>query len=116
MLSADGRLFPDLQQDRFDKWTGNWSKWWGRWARHDLGIKDRRRVFHSFRHSFKAACRRAGIQEETHDLLTGHRGAGVGRSYGRAEYSAELVKTLAKAMRRIEYKGAGMAAVRPWKA
>lgn len=114
-LNEGGRLFPDLEQDQFDNWTGNWSKWWGRWGRQRLGIKDRRRVFHSFRHSFKAACRRAGIKEETHDLLTGHGGEGGGRSYGREEYSAELVKTLAKAIRKIDYKGAGMAALRPWK-
>ena len=115
-LDKGGRLFPDLEQDQFDNWTGNWSKWWGRWGRQRLGIKDRRRVFHSFRHSFKAACRRAGIQEETHDLLTGHGGEGVGRSYGREEYSAELVKTLAKAVRKIEYKGAGVAEVELWRA
>lgn len=113
-LKGTGRLFPDLQQDQFGKWTGNFSKWWGRWAR-GLGIIDRRKVFHSFRHTFKAACRRAGVQEETHDLLTGHSGAGVGRSYGRAEeYSAELVATLAKALRKIEYKSGGLFAVEPW--
>jgi integrase len=113
-LDKRGRLFPDLRQDQFGKWTGNFSKWWGRWAR-GLGVTDRRKVFHSFRHSFKAACRRGGIQEETHDLLTGHQGAGVGRSYGRAEYSPELVKTLAKAMRKIEYKAAGIdAAISKW--
>jgi integrase len=113
-LDKGGRLFPDLRQDQFDKWTGNFSKWWGRWAR-GLGITDRRKVFHSFRHTFKAACRRGGIQEETHDLLTGHQGTGVGRSYGRAEYSPELVKTLAKAMRKIGYSGAKVAAVGPWR-
>jgi integrase len=31
-LSEGGRLFPDLEQDQFDSWTGNWSKWWGRWG------------------------------------------------------------------------------------
>ncbi len=106
-LDKGGRLFPDLRQDQFGKWTGNFSKWWGRWAR-GLGIKDHRKVFHSFRHTFKAACRRAGIQEETHDLLTGHQGASVGRSYGRAEYTPELVKTLAKAVRKIEYRETGL--------
>jgi integrase len=112
-VDKGGRLFPGLQQDQFGKWTGNFSKWWGRWAR-GLGITDRRKVFHSFRHTFKAACRRAGIQEETHDLLTGHRGAGVGRSYGRADYSPELVKTLSKAIRKIEYKGGGLTTLKPW--
>jgi integrase len=113
-LAKSGRLFPDLQQDQFDKWTGNFSKWWGRWAR-GLGIADRRKVFHSFRHTFKAACRRAGIQEEVHDLLTGHQGAGVGRSYGRAEdYSDGLVATLAEALRKVEYKDAGLSIVKAW--
>lgn len=114
-LDKSGRLFPDLQQDQFDKWTGNFSKWWGRWAR-GLGITDRRKVFHSFRHTFKAACRRAGIQEEVHDLLTGHQGAGVGRGYGRPEeYSGELVATLATALQKVEYKSGGLSAVRAWK-
>jgi integrase len=31
-LDKDGRLFPDLRQDHFGKWTGNFSKWWGRWG------------------------------------------------------------------------------------
>lgn len=112
-LDKSGRLFPDLKPDQFEKQTGNFSKWWGRWAR-GLGVTDRRKVFHSFRHAFKAACRRAGIQEETHDLLTGHRGAGVGRSYGRADYSPALVKTLSKAVGKIEYKGAGVRSVKAW--
>lgn len=61
-------------------------------------------MFHSFRHTFKAACRRAGIHEETHDLLTGHRGTGVGRSYGRmAGHSAEMVKTLFDAIGKVRY-------------
>ncbi len=39
-----------------------------RYARkHD--ITDRRKVFHSLRHSFKTACRRAGIRKESHDAL-----------------------------------------------
>lgn len=113
-VARGGRLFPDLKPDQFDNWTGNFSKWWGRWAR-ALGIVDRRKVFHSFRHTFKAACRRAGLQEEVHDLLTGHAGAGVGRGYGRAEeYSDELVSTLAAALQKVEYTGEALSAVRPW--
>jgi integrase len=115
-VAAGGRLFPDLKADQFDNWTGNFSKWWGRWAR-GLGLTDRRKVFHSFRHGFKAACRRAGIQEEVHDLLTGHTGAGVGRGYGRAEeYSDELVATLAGALQKVEFSGEALSAVRPWAA
>jgi integrase len=112
-LDSSGRLFPDLRQDQFGKWTGNFSKWWGRWAR-DLGVTDRRKVFHSFRHCFKAACRQAGIAEEQHDLLTGHRGTGVGRSYGRTDaYGAELVQALAQAVAKVQYK-ADLSAVQVW--
>jgi integrase len=102
-LGEGGRLFPDLQQARYGKWTVGYSKWWGRWARSN-GVEDRRKVFHSFRHTFKAACRRGGIHEETHDLLTGHKGVGVGRSYGRAAgYSPEMVKTLFDAISKVTY-------------
>ena len=76
-----GFLFPDLKPDQHGVLTGNFSKWWGHHAR-GRGIDDHRKVFHSFRHGFKQACRAAGIGEEVHDALTGHSGGGVGRSYG----------------------------------
>src|SRR5437763_17084651 len=60
--------------------TGNWSKWWARYTA-DLGITNPRKVFHSFRHTFKRACRAARIEEELHDALTGHTSASVGRRY-----------------------------------
>jgi integrase len=71
--AVDERLFPDLKQDRFGKWTQNWSKWWGRYARDQAKIDDPRKVFHSFRHTFKHACRASGIPEDIHDALTGPR-------------------------------------------
>ena len=94
----DTRVFPKLKQDRYDKWTVSWSRWWGRYARDVAGIEDRRKVFHSFRHSFKSACRRAGIEEETHDALTGHTGGGIGRDYG--DYP---LQPLREALARLQY-------------
>lgn len=114
-LDANGHLFPDLKEARWGKRTVGFSKWWGRWAR-DLGITDRRKVFHSFRHAFKAACRRAGINEEMHDLLTGHSGGGVGRSYGRAaSQSHDLVKVLAGEIAKVSY-AADLSKVPVWSA
>jgi integrase len=111
-VKSDGRLFPALKADQFGKWTGNFSKWWGRWAR-GLGVQDRRKVFHSFRHSFKLGCRRARIEEEIHDRLTGHSG-GVGRGYGGAAGNAgELVTTLAEAIGKVRYS-ADLSAVPAW--
>ena len=80
--------------------TGNWSKWWARYT-DDLGITDPRKVFHSFRHSFKDACRAARIGEELHDALTGHSSASVGRTYG----TGMPLEVLAEAVAKISYKG-----------
>ncbi|AWN35141.1 site-specific integrase [Methylobacterium radiodurans] len=59
-----------------------WTKWFGRY----LGVHvvdSAAKTFHSFRHTFKRACREAGLSEEVHNALTGHAGGGVGRRYGR---------------------------------
>jgi integrase len=80
--AGDMLLFPELRADRYGKRTGNWSKWFGRYLRNEVGIKDARKVFHSFKHTFKSACRRAGVEEELHDALTGHVSGAVGRAYG----------------------------------
>ena len=77
-----GPLFPDLKPDIKGNTTGNWSKWWGRYQRNKLGIKDKRFVFHSFRHTFKSRCREAGLEKYIHDQLTGHASKDVSDDYG----------------------------------
>lgn len=97
--ARDDRLFPKLASER-DEVTAAWSKWWGRYARQH-GISDRRKVFHSFRHTFKDACRAAGIEEAIFDTLQGHRGAGVSRSYG----LGYPLSVLASAISKVSYPG-----------
>lgn len=97
--AKDVHLFPDLKPDQFSKRTGNWSKWYGRYVR-NLGIEDPRKVFHSFRHGFKAACREAEIEEEVHDGITGHAGGGEGRQYAKGKIS---MRVLNKAMEQISF-------------
>ena len=58
-----------------------WSHSWMQYQR-GIGLTDPRKVFHSFRHTFKGACRSARIEEEVHDALTGHRPFFSGRGYG----------------------------------
>jgi integrase len=61
-------------------------KAWTKWFRHYLAahmVDHPAKTFHSFRHTFKRACREAGLSEEIHHALTGHSGGGVGRRYGR---------------------------------
>jgi integrase len=59
-----------------------WTKWFGRYLGRHV-VDHPAKTFHSFRHTFKRACREAGLSEEIHHALTGHSGGGVGRSYGR---------------------------------
>ena len=97
------RLFPDIKTDRMGVLTGNWSKWWGRYMRKTIGITDKRKVFHSFRHTFKDACRAAGIGQEIHDALTGHAdGHNEGRSYGAEPHP---LRPLADDIRKVRYAG-----------
>ncbi len=84
------QLFPDLRKDTKDKLTGHWSRWFGRYQR-DLGITDRKKVFHSFRHTFKDACRRARIPIDVHDAITGHSGRTVADDYGSGSYPLEVM-------------------------
>lgn len=87
---SDGFVFPELAHDPADveAATRQFSKWWGSWCMANAPVKGegidepRVKVFHSFRHSFKRACR-GKIETEIHDLLTGHKGnGGEGRAYG----------------------------------
>jgi hypothetical protein len=105
---GDARLFPQLRPSVSGQVTGNWSKWWGRYT-DGLGITDPRKVFHSFRHTFKRACRAARIEEELHDALTGHTSASVGRSYG----SGVPLDVLAEAIAKVSYKGLDLSFMHP---
>jgi integrase len=78
---GETRLWPELTKSARDSYSTEFSKWYGRHAR-GLGITDPRKVFHSLRHTFKAACRRARIDPALHDLMTGHASGSVGAAYG----------------------------------
>ena len=93
--TKEGRLFPDLERDARGKTTAAWSKWWGRYCT-KICLNDPRKVFHSFRHTFKDACRAAGIEEAIHDALTGHAASHVGRSYGQGFPLSVLAEAIAK--------------------
>ncbi len=95
------RIFPALKADCHKSLTGNFSKWWGRYVREVVGITDKRKVFHSFRHAFKDVCRNSGIHQEIHDAFTGHAGGNVGSTYG----SGASPGRLAEEMTRVRYQG-----------
>jgi integrase len=96
----DGRfLFPALKPNPRGKFGGYFSTFFSGYLRRCVRITDPRKVFHSFRHTFKDLCRRAGIDEAVHDALTGHTSPHAGRRYGNEHYPLE---PLFAAMERFE--------------
>ena len=95
-------LFPHLKANTRGKLGGYFSNFFSGYLRQKVKISDSRKVFHSFRHTFKDACRQVGIEEAVHDALTGHTGKSVGRKYGNEQYPLE---PLFEAMERYEIAG-----------
>jgi len=57
------------------------------------------RVWLAFRHTFKDACRDAGLSDEVHDRLTGHATENVGGSYG----TGHSLVALNEAIRKVRF-------------
>ena len=98
---GDKRLFPGLSPDSKGTLTGNFSKRFGRHLRVRLKITDRRKTFHSFRHTFKDACRAEGIENVISDALQGHSSGTVSGTYG----TGYPLPVLAAAMGKVQYPG-----------
>jgi integrase len=98
-------LFPLLTPGPKGGFGEAWSKWFGRFKR-ALGITNRASVFHSFRHGYKDALRRASVSEDVNDALTGHASASIGRSYGAKDMVRRFgMGTLADAVGKVAYPG-----------
>lgn len=107
----DAPLFPGFELNRADKRSGAWSKWFNRYLRGDCGVDDTRKVFHSFRHTFKDACRNSDVAEDHHDQLTSHasRGRNAGRGYG----VGLSLDTLDRSMQKVCYRGLDLSHLYP---
>jgi integrase len=101
------RLFPDLVRDSKRRWSGNWSKFWGRFARAEIGITDKRKVFHSLRHTFKDLLRETECDGKVSDVLMGHSDGSMGSKYGSAPGNYPLAP-LFKAIKGINLIRAGI--------
>ncbi|WP_046863663.1 site-specific integrase [Microvirga massiliensis] len=96
-----GQIFPNLKPNREGRLTQAYSKKFARYC-DAIGMKDKRKVFHSFRHTFKDTCRKAKLGEEIHDALTGHAKDSEGRNYG--SFGIDL-ENRADAMNRLQFAG-----------
>jgi integrase len=95
-----------------------WTKWFTRYLR-KAGVEDERKVFHSFRHSFKDALRAADVGEDLNDALCGQKNSSVGRSYGAKQKSGakDIVRRfgmerLKSAVYAAEYEGLQLSQVK----
>jgi integrase len=100
LRSVEGRmLFPELKPDKHGKLTSAFSKAWRRYCDR-IGVYVPQKTFHSFRHTFEDAGRRARVPEEIRDALTGHASGGIGRMYG----DGVPLEVLAEEIARINYE------------
>jgi len=91
------RVIPERLREDFD---GRTIITRGLGTREKAGVQDTRLVFHSTRHSFADALRRAGVPEDTRDALLGHSSGGkIGRSYG----TGYTMRQLQEAVARVNY-------------
>lgn len=91
-----------LKADRYAKFSSGYSKAFMKYLRKDLGITHPQKVFHSFRHNFRDACREAKLDEEISDALMGHTDSGrQGRDYG----SDFPIRRLQEEICKIKYPG-----------
>jgi len=78
--SAGLRLFPNWKRGE-DGYSSGFSKWFGRFLA-SVDLNDLRLVFHSFRHGFKDALRRAMVEQRIQDAIMGHEQEHVSSDYG----------------------------------
>lgn len=92
-------LFSDVRRDKNGKWGDSTSKWFSRKVK-KLDLVGRKLSFHSFRHTFEDALRRAELHDTPiGNAITGRWSAGVSKTYG-TKYSIEQLKS---AVEKVNY-------------
>jgi integrase len=90
------RLFPDWEpEDKINRW-------FLRTYREEMGVTDKRKVFHSFRHTLKTALARYGVNRDVSDLITGHKDQSVGGIYI-GDAAVTMVQAMADGLNRVDF-------------
>lgn len=100
---------PHIFTSKYDsqqKLAHEYSKWFGRYLDR-IGLDIPGVVYHSFRHNFISACRKANIIKEVHESFTGHKPQDVGGKYGRHERLMDFLKAEIDRVEYEELKGVG---------
>ena len=96
------QLFPDLKENRVGKQTKEASRRINRIIDRHVST-DRRLVFHSLRHAFKAKGNDAGLSDRTLDQICGHAPINTGGRYG----AEPRIRTVNEALHRIDFSCIG---------
>ncbi|QDZ08077.1 site-specific integrase [Sphingomonas panacisoli] len=96
--AGHSQLFPDLKENKVGKRTKEASQRINRIIDRHVA-RDRRLVFYSLRHTFKAKGNDAGITDRTLDQICGHAPLTTGGRYG----LAPRIRTLHRELHRIDY-------------
>jgi integrase len=94
------RLFPELAMASTGYFSDNFSKWFAHFL-DKIGIADKRKNFHSFRHSFRDALREAEIPQDRVRELGGWSSGSTEDDYG----SGTRPSTLAREIAKVRYAG-----------
>ena len=84
------------------KLAGAFSKWWGRFT-DEQWITDPHKTFHSLRHCFTDALRRAKVEPELRSQLLGHSAGNMTARYG----TGHDMNALRDAVNAVSYGGIG---------
>jgi integrase len=90
------QLFPDFNLDSTGYYSRKISRWFNEQLLAELGIKEKGLTFHSLRHSFKDAARRAGIREQYSMAICGHDEGTTASKYGDGFRAQDLAPEIAK--------------------
>lgn len=99
--SGNKRLFPELARDKYGYFS-EVSKWFGRFLQ-KAGVKQQRVTFHSLRHNYRDALRRAMLPRDVIVALGGWSGDGVDDDYGND--ATAFVPVLAASVAKVSYPG-----------
>lgn len=102
------RLFPDIERGANGKLGHNFSKWFRRFQR-SLGIKDKKLVFHSFRHTLAVALENAEVEESIANALCGWKGKSMYERYGKGR----TVENLYSHLKKVAYPGLDLSHLYP---
>ncbi|MEQ9490089.1 MAG: site-specific integrase [Alphaproteobacteria bacterium] len=100
--NPESRLFPEIKPGKNGIWSDNFSKWWGRYTK-KIGVHSPGTVFHSFRHNFTDALRKANVQDSRAKALLGHADGSTTAGYGNGYDASDLAEDIARVKYNLDF-------------